>query len=187
MDKLFPALCLAWFASESWIVLRRRSGDRLRSRDAGTLRLLAVCIGAALALAVWFDALGAARFATPLQAPLWWGGVALMAFGMLLRWWAVRVLAQQFTVDVTIRPGHALVRAGPYRWLRHPSYTGLLLTFAGFGLALGNWGSLLATTAPVVLALLWRIQVEEAVLREAFPAQYPAYARTTKRLIPFVW
>lgn len=186
MDKLFPALCLAWFASECWIVWRRRSGDAMRSRDAGTLRLLVVVIGASLALAAGFDGLGVARFPRPLQAPLWWLGIAMMAAGMPLRWWSIRVLAQHFTVDVSIRPDHELVRRGPYRLLRHPSYTGLLMTFLGFALCLGNWLSL-AAMLPVILALLWRIQVEERVLAAAFPDRYRAYASETKRLIPYVW
>jgi protein-S-isoprenylcysteine O-methyltransferase len=187
MDKLFPALCLLWFASEMWIVVRRRSGDRTRTRDAGTLRLLTVTIYASIALAVWFGALGVLRFPVALRAPAWWLGIALMLLGMPLRWWAIRVLSRYFTVDVAIRPDHRLVRSGPYRWLRHPSYTGSLLTFLGFALGFGNWLSLLAVAAPVTLAFLWRIHVEERVLREAFPDQYPAYAQATWRLVPFVW
>lgn len=186
MDKLFPALCLAWFASECWTLLRLRSGDAGRRRDGGTLRVLVAVIGAGIALAMGFDGLDVARFARPMQAPAWWLGIALMLAGMPLRWWSIRVLARHFTVDVAIRDDHELVRRGPYRWLRHPSYTGLLATFAGFALCLGNWLSL-ATLLPVVLALLWRIQVEERALSSAFPEGYAAYARTTKRLLPFVW
>jgi len=186
MDKLFPALCLLWAASEAAILWRRRSGDSARTRDAGTLHLLVVVIGASVALAAGFDALDVARFPRPLQAPLWWLGIALMLAGMPLRWWSIRVLARHFTVDVAIRPDHELVRRGPYRLLRHPSYTGLLMAFLGFALCLGNWLSL-AAMLPVVLVLLWRIQVEERVLAAAFGDRYAAYARETKRLIPFVW
>ena len=110
-----------------------------------------------------------------------------MAAGLLLRAWAIRVLARQFTVDVSVRPDHELVRRGPYRLVRHPSYTGALLTFLGFALALGSWASLAAVMVPVVLAFLRRIRIEERVLAEAFPEAYPAYARTTWRLVPYVW
>lgn len=111
----------------------------------------------------------------------------MMIAGMLLRAWAVHVLADHFTVEVTIQPGHRLIRRGPYRWLRHPSYTGSLMTFYGFALALGNLGSLLVIVLPVTAAFFRRIRVEERVLSEAFPTQYAAYARQTKRLVPFVW
>ena len=187
MDKLFPALCLVWIASETWIGWRRRSGDRARSRDAGSLRLLLVTIYACIALAVWLGSLGAMRFPANLRVPLAWLGIALMLVGLPFRWWAIHVLARFFTVDVNIRPDHQLIRSGPYRWLRHPSYTGALLTFYGFALGLGNWLSLLAVVVPVTLAFLWRIRIEERVLATAFPEQYPAYAGATKRLIPFVW
>src|SRR3546814_7292149 len=159
MDKLFPALCLLWIASEIRILRHRRSGDPARKRDAGTLRLLVVVIGASAALAAGFDGLDVARFPRQLQAPLWWLGIALMPGGMGLRWWSIRVLARHFTVDVTIHPDHELVRRGPYRLLRHPSYPGLLVTFLGFALCLGNWLSLAAVLA-VVLAFLWRSSEE---------------------------
>src|SRR3546814_9206988 len=106
MDKLFPALCLLWIASEIRILWHRRSGDPARKRDAGTLRLLVIVIGASVALAAGFDGLDVARFPRQLQAPLWWLGIALMLAGMPLRWWSIRVLARHFTVDVTIHPDH---------------------------------------------------------------------------------
>jgi protein-S-isoprenylcysteine O-methyltransferase len=110
-----------------------------------------------------------------------------MVAGKGFRWWAVRVLAVQFTVDVAIRDDHQLIRSGPYHWLRHPSYTGSLATFHGFALALGSVWSLLLIAIVVTAAFLWRIRVEERALTTAFPQDYPAYARETKRLIPFVW
>ena len=184
---LFSALCLAWIASELWLGWCRRSADAARTRDRGTLRLLLITIYACVAVAVWLSYSGLARFPAELRVPLFRIGIVMMAAGMLLRGWAVRVLAHYFTVDVTIRPDHQLIRSGPYRWLRHPSYTGSLMTFYGFALALGDFGSLLVIALPVTAAFLWRIRIEERVLSEAFPAQYAAYARETKRLIPYVW
>lgn len=109
--------------------------------------------------------------------PLFWLGLLLMATGMGLRFRAIQVLAQFFTVDVGIREDHTLIHHAPYRWLRHPSYTGALMTFLGFALALGNIWSLLALMLPVTAAFLCRIRIEERVLAEAFPDQYPDYAR----------
>src|SRR3546814_19146453 len=142
MDKLFPTLCLLWIASEIRILWHRRSGDPARKRDAGTLRLLVVVIGASAALAAGFAGLDVARFPRQLQAPLWWLGLALMPGGMGLRWWSIRVLARHFTVDVTIHPDPELVRRGPYRLLLNPSYPCLLVTFLAFSLFLRNFLSL---------------------------------------------
>ncbi len=185
-QPLFLALCAVWFASEL-LIDRRRSIASASRRDAGTLRVLHATIALSVGAGVWLSMLGVWRFAPMLHPWLPWTGVGLMAAGLLLRAWAVRVLARQFTVDVSVRPDHELVRRGPYRLVRHPSYTGALATFLGFALALGSRASLLAVMVPVVLAFLHRIRLEERVLAEAFPDTYPAYARTTWRLLPYVW
>ena len=183
----FTALTAIWAISEIWLGLRKRSADASRSRDHGTLRLLLVTIYACVFLAIWLSYTGWWRFPPTIATPLLWLGLAMMALGLVFRWWAIRVLAQYFTVDVNVRDDHELIRKGPYRWLRHPSYTGALMTFYGFALALGNIASLLAILVPVTLAFLWRMRIEERVLAEAFPIAYPQYIRDTKRLVPFVW
>lgn len=185
-NLFFLALCALWFASEAWIN-RRRSIDGARRGDAGTLRRLHLTIAASVAVAVGLALAGAWRFPPAARPWLHGTGMALMLAGMALRWWAIRVLARQFTVDVSVQPGHELIRHGPYRRVRHPAYTGALLSFLGFALALGTWSSLLAVMVPVTLAFLHRIRVEERVLADAFPGAYPAYARTTWRLLPYVW
>ena len=182
---LFVALCLVWAISQLWIG-RRRSGDPAKTRDRGTLNLLIVVIFASLTLGAWLawrdDGQLAAR-----NARLLWAGMGLMVAGLLLRWWSVRTLAQFFTVDIAIHPGQELIRRGPYRLLRHPSYTGALLTVLGFCIAIGHLPAALIVIVPITTAFLWRIRIEERMLSEAFPEAYPTYARETKRLIPFVW
>lgn len=189
MDRshLFNAIISIWAASEFWIGLRRRSGDRSRQRDGGTLRLLVVTIYLCIGLGVWLSRLQPWPIPEPPRHALLLIGMPMMIIGMLLRWWSVRVLAEYFTVDVSIRPDHRIVHDGPYRWLRHPSYTGALATFYGFALCLGDIAALLVVSVPVTLVFLWRIRVEEGVLAQAFPADYPAYARNTKRLLPGIW
>ena len=184
-DQLFAALCVVWGVSQLWIG-RRRSGDPTRTRDRGTLRLLMVVISVSLVLSVRLAQHDDGRLAAS-DARLLWTGMALMVAGLVLRWWAVHTLAQFFTVDIAIQPGQELIRRGPYRWLRHPSYTGALLTVFGFGIALGQLAAALVAIVPITAAFLWRIRVEERMLADAFPDAYPAYARETKRLIPFVW
>jgi protein-S-isoprenylcysteine O-methyltransferase Ste14 len=79
-----------------------------------------------------------------------------------------------------------VVDTGPYRWIRHPSYTGSLLTIAGFLLCATNWAAL-AGVVPVLVGLLYRIRVEEQALSEELGDAYRSYASRTKRLIPFVY
>ena len=81
----------------------------------------------------------------------------------------------------------AAVSTGPYRWVRHPSYSGLFLIVTGCGLAAGNWLALAVCAVLPLPALLWRIHVEEAELTRVLDDRYRAYQAQTKRLIPGVW
>jgi len=87
---------------------------------------------------------------------------------------------------VTVVPEQPVIEAGPYRLIRHPSSTGLLIMFLGFGLSSTNWLSLLALMGCALLGLSYRIHVEEHVLQEHLGLRYQEYTRRTKRLIPFV-
>jgi protein-S-isoprenylcysteine O-methyltransferase len=187
LSQVYTALVAVWAASEIWLALRRRSSDHTRQRDGGTLRLLMVTIYLCIGLGVWLSRLQPSPIPEPPRQALFLIGMAMMIVGMLFRWWSIRVLAEYFTVDVSIRPDHRIVRDGPYRVLRHPSYTGALATFYGFALSLGDIVALLVVVLPVTLVFLWRIRVEEGVLAQAFPDDYPAYTRETKRLLPGVW
>jgi protein-S-isoprenylcysteine O-methyltransferase len=113
-------------------------------------------------------------------------GLAVFAVGLGLRWYAIVYLGRFFTVDVAIAADHRLVDSGPYRYIRHPSYTGALLALLGLGLCLCNWVSLAVILAPV-LVFVRRIQVEEAALLAGLGDGYRRYMQHTRRLIPGVY
>lgn len=183
---VFLALNLLWGGYELLISHRRRADDG-GAHDRGTLKLLWRVLYAAVALGVAAAFLGLGRFPAAWLEPLRWAGCALIAGGLALRLWAIRTLDRWFTVDVTLQPGHTLVGHGPYRRLRHPSYTGALLAFCGMALGLGNALSLLLIVPAVTWAFLRRIRVEEAVLREGFGEAYARYAARRWRLLPGIW
>jgi protein-S-isoprenylcysteine O-methyltransferase Ste14 len=114
-------------------------------------------------------------------------GVVLMVLGIALRAWSVIVLGRNFTVYVQVREEQPVVDTGPYRLLRHPSYTGLLLVCLGIGLALGNWLALVVVVVVPTVAILVRIRVEERALLAGIGEPYRRFAATRKRLIPWVW
>jgi protein-S-isoprenylcysteine O-methyltransferase len=91
--------------------------------------------------------------------PLFFLGLALMAGGIFIRQWAIFTLGRFFTADVRVRSDQTVVDRGPYRWVRHPSYTGLLIFFLGLGLALSNWASLLVLVLLRAAGLLVRLRV----------------------------
>ena len=114
-------------------------------------------------------------------------GLAIAWAGFGLRIWAVRTLGRFFTKTLTVTAGQPVVQSGPYAFVRHPSYTGLLTTSFGFGLMLGNLLSLVVCFGSSTFAFVWRIRVEERMLRGALGERYARYAASHKRLVPGVW
>jgi protein-S-isoprenylcysteine O-methyltransferase len=164
----------------------RRAGEDASGADRGSLPLLWIVILASVFLAFTL------AFAMP---QLSFGpralcdaiGIAGFVVGIALRWYAIVVLGRFFTVNVAIARDHRLIETGPYRIIRHPSYTGSLLAFAGLGICFCNWASLAALMLPTLAVFLRRIQVEEAALIAAFGDSYRDYIRRTKRLIPAIY
>jgi protein-S-isoprenylcysteine O-methyltransferase len=107
--------------------------------------------------------------------------------GISWRAWAILTLGRFFTTNVAVRTGHKVIRQGPYRWMRHPSYTGGLTSFFGLGLAFANWLSLAVLVILIVSVYIYRMNVEEKVLITSLGDEYLEYSRHTKRLIPGVY
>jgi protein-S-isoprenylcysteine O-methyltransferase Ste14 len=114
-------------------------------------------------------------------------GIVIMVGGLVLRGWSIKVLGDYFTGRVMVSGDQPVITAGPYRLLRHPSYTGALLACAGYGLASANWVALSATVLLPLAAILWRIHAEEKALTTTLGDRYRAYAAQHKRLVPLVW
>jgi protein-S-isoprenylcysteine O-methyltransferase len=161
----------------------RGTGSR---QDGGSFVLLVVGAGAG-----FWAALRLARVpwgVLPGPAPAALGiGLALMWSGLGLRVWAIHHLGGLFRAVVVIQRDHRLVTTGPYRVLRHPSYTGALVAALGFGIALGHWASAVALVAGWGIGVAYRMHVEEAALRAAFGSGYDEYAARTWRLVPLVY
>ena len=115
------------------------------------------------------------------------GGIVVIWVGLALRVWAVLTLGRSFSTFIQVDADQAVVTRGPYRWVRHPSYTGLLLIALGFGLGVGNWLSLAICAVIPLVGLLPRIAVEEAELVRVLGDQYRSYQKATRRLVPGLW
>ncbi|HEV7714411.1 MAG TPA: isoprenylcysteine carboxylmethyltransferase family protein [Steroidobacteraceae bacterium] len=172
--------------SEIALGIVKRSRQRDAKADAGSLRLLWVVILVSLAIG-WMFARTYPEAALPAAAQVYVAGFALFVLGALLRWYSIFYLGRFFTVDVRVSSDHRVIDTGPYRWIRHPSYTGILLEFLGYALCLGNALSLGMILLPVIVVFMYRIQVEERALRQGLGESYEAYCRRTKRLIPLVY
>lgn len=172
--------------SEIALLVTRRSGARTKSHDRNSLALLWVVIFASIALGIWMG-LAYPGATLPYPRVFYFIGLLLFIGGVALRWYSIWRLGRFFTVDVAIANQHRLIDSGPYRIVRHPSYTGALIAFVGFGFCLGNWWSILCVIVPITAAFLWRIRIEERALADALGHDYGAYVQRTKRLLPFVY
>jgi len=114
-------------------------------------------------------------------------GMVVLLGGLVLRGWSIKTLGEYFTGRVMVSADQPVIAAGPYRLLRHPSYTGLLLASAGVGLASANWVAVAAMVVLPLAAVLWRIHAEEHALLGMLGDRYRAYAAQHKRLVPLVW
>jgi protein-S-isoprenylcysteine O-methyltransferase Ste14 len=119
--------------------------------------------------------------------PMFVVGLVLMGAGIAIRQWAVALLGEFFTTDVRVHPGQTVVDEGPYRWVCHPSYTGMLMAFAGIGLALGNWAAVAVLVAVPAIGLVIRIRIEERALLVGLGEPYRRFAAGRSRLIPGLW
>ena len=174
-------------APECGRLLTRRRREGATAYDGGSLALLL----ALLALSVVTAALAAELLPGAAmvhgRAAIFGLGIALMLVGAALRTYAIRVLGRYFVITVAVGPDQQVVERGPYRLIRHPSYTGALLSLLGFGLVLTNWASLAAIIVGNAVGFSYRVMVEERVLARALGQPYITYMRRTRRLIPHVF
>jgi protein-S-isoprenylcysteine O-methyltransferase len=111
----------------------------------------------------------------------------IMILGLILRTWAIYTLGNYFTMHLVIQKEHKIIRNGPYKYLRHPSYVGAFLTYLGTTIFLHSWFS--SIVAVVILSIAWlrRMHYEEKLLLEKFGEEYKSYCKTAKRAIPGFW
>jgi protein-S-isoprenylcysteine O-methyltransferase Ste14 len=181
----FGVAVAVFVLDEVWIAART-AGSRAPRRDRGSKAVISLGIFVGVFLAVQLSA----RWSGGTMARPWFAyvvGAALVAAGVAIRVWAVLTLGRWFTTVVRVADDQRVVSDGPYRWVRHPSYLGLLVALAGLGLMLTDWVSVLVAVLLPLATLVWRIRVEERALRDGLGPRYDEYASGRKRLVPGVW
>ncbi len=182
------ASLLIWRVMETSVDIRTfkrlRAGARRQDKGSHAVLICLIVLGILLSTLLTFRVpTTAIASAQPL---FFWLGILLINAGVALRLYAIHVLGAFFTTTVAVASEQTVVETGPYQLIRHPSYTGLLISLLGLGLSYTNWLSLLVLMGCVLIGLSYRIHVEERVLQEHLGQRYQEYMRRTKRLIPFV-
>jgi len=183
---LFDTSYSIWIISELFGAvliprLRRRGATRVRrDRGSGALVIFTVFLSISIAFYFGYGGIG--------MLPDWafYLGILLMFLGVLVRQWAIAILGRFFSLTVQIVEDHKVVEKGPYRLVRHPSYTGVLITFIGLGLAVQSGGALLVLLVVFGVSFGYRMLVEERTLLSELGPDYASYMKRTKRLIPFL-
>lgn len=182
--KFIVILFVVWFWCELLFTRRTRRGHTSKDRGSAPLlvfvQIASVCLGVQAAYHLTdclFPALQVVRVC----------GFCIYVLGFILRFYSIFYLGRFFTTSVTIAADHRVVDSGPYRFIRHPSYTGMLMLYLGICLCIGNWATTLIIVVPIFCGLLLRMKVEEGALYEALGQPYADYMKRTKRLIPMVY
>jgi protein-S-isoprenylcysteine O-methyltransferase Ste14 len=187
---VFAAACLVWMIPEITGVFRQMaivSRKAALVQDHGSLFILLGLQWAGFALNFWLA--WSYRTATILwqRTILFSLGILFMLLGVALRGAAIWTLGRYFTRDVAVSPDQQVVRRGPYRFIRHPAYSGTFLTMLGLGLTMTNWASLVVLLTCVFAGHYNRVRIEEQALTRTIGQPYIEYMRHTKRFIPMLF
>lgn len=175
------------FFSEMLISYQKRAGKHTQKADQGSLRLIWRVISVSSFVGFFIG------FASPYGGYEWgqywlnYIALGLVPIGMIVRQTAINTLKEFFTVQVAISPEHKLIDTGLYHYIRHPSYTGIIIYMVGLSVSLSNWISILLLLIPVFGVIMYRIGIEEAALINAFGKQYEDYRKRTGKLLPKFW
>lgn len=176
-----------WLLSEILLsIVKRAKAESSQKRDKSSLRFLWIIIVVSLVLGIYTGANGIGHIG---GANKWLTciGLALIILGLIIRWLAIITLNRYFTVNVAISRDQHIIKKGIYGRIRHPSYSGSLLSFYGLGLAFSSYVSFLIIAVPITIAFLYRVRIEERALTQAFGDDYIAYCRRSKRFVPFIY
>ena len=184
-ETAFIIAVLVWVVFEAVM----RTVQRLRTTEPSDDRsyfVLLPCIAGSIIAAEVLGRRGRLLWPGGLDWPFV-AGIVLIIAGIGLRAWSIASLGRFFQYQITVQPGHHVVTKGPYRYVRHPSYTGIALVLAGVALAWDDVWALLVVAVLGGLGLYVRIRTEERQLTQALGDEYEHYAAGRKRLVPGVW
>ena len=169
-----------------WLLKARqvKATAEMQSRPSALLHRFPLGLSYYLMLAQWLPP-DLDRVVTPHTDWARGAGDLVCVLGLFVTLWARWTLAGNWSSDVTFRREHELIRTGPYRFARHPIYTGLLLMCLGTAIEIARIRGWLAL--PLMAFAFWiKLSQEERLLLRHFPDTYPAYQKQVKAIVPFI-
>ena len=183
---IFIIIWIFFFLSEILLLrLFRSKAPTSKELDKNSLKIVWITIIISIAVGV----LAMTYVKAPISRAIFIGylGLFVIVCGILIRFSAISTLGKFFTVNLAIHENHRLIKSGLYKYIRHPSYTGSLLSFIGLGISFNNWISLIIIIIPILISFIYRINIEEQLMHELFGEEYREYKKSSKRLIPLIY
>lgn len=118
---------------------------------------------------------------------IYWCGIIFIIIGVILRIYSVLTLGKAFTISVQVNSNQKIIQSGPYKYIRHPAYSGSILSLIGISLAFRSSIGVVGTLIIIASMYGYRIKIEESMLASNFKTSYLEYKKHTKRIIPFIW
>lgn len=178
---IIAAACL-WLSQPAF-----STQEAKRDKNSDRLSIIVILLMSSLSVVASVVEWAYSNNAVESSIPMTIIGALLLVLGIAVRVWAIRTLGKHFTATVTLTDDHQLVRTGPYRFVRHPSYLGAFMAIMGCPIFLNAWWATGIAIAAMTIAYYLRIGVEEKMLSSYFGDKYLEYSKQTKRIIPFIW
>ena len=179
---------VVWLGAEAYLILKDRArgkgtiGIDRRTRNYNTAAtVLSLTLGLVLN---WIKVL---PFGTSGASTIICIGIGVMLLGLILRHWSIISLGKFFRTTIELEKGQKVIDNGPYRYIRHPSYAGIIVFFIGYGIVSKDWLCLGVAVCLPTASLIYRIQIEEKALAKGMGPDYVAYQKRTKKLLPGIW
>jgi len=188
-DTTFTVIGFSWMIFEIAVgQLMYANEDKNELHDANTLNWVNIIIYSSIIAGFYCEyAIEEIGVFAQSNTDITWFGLIVMGLGFVLRVTSIITLRKYFTVNLAINNEHKLINQGLYKYVRHPSYSGSIMSFIGMGIAFGNALSLILLVIPVTALFMWRIAIEEEMLVGAFKDKYLEYKENSWRLLPWVY
>ncbi len=186
-DMIIIISLVLWGSGELIIMVLSKRNEKIRTDKRSYIYPI---IGASLSIGILISIFAKIYKIYFLYSTSYWFsyvGILFVLAGMAIRWAAFLTLKRFFTAKVIIQTDHKLIKKGLYKYIRHPAYSGAIISFFGLGLCCANWLSFLIIFVPYTTGILIKIKYEEKVLEKHFSKEYPEYRSMTKKIIPYIY
>ncbi|RII33046.1 isoprenylcysteine carboxylmethyltransferase family protein [Clostridium chromiireducens] len=185
--EVFQVVFILYIMAEvfifSYTSLQNRKNLNKKKGDKGSCLVLVLGIIAIIFLNLFCKK----NYLLILSELMFWIGCVVIIVGIILRLYSVLTLGKSFTVSVQVDLNQKIIQTGPYKYIRHPAYSGSILSLIGIAFAFRSIIGIIETIIIIAAIYGYRIKIEEKILESNFKTDYQEYKTNTKRIIPFIW